>query len=123
MIIAFSLQHFGSRFVMCKHDGHIGAGWGVTSMVGILVFMSHVMPAMFCCAMPRYVFIKNVEGGFLDQLMADAGHGGIEDEFGKAGHTEAIRSREGSFTGSVVYDNMAGIPLRKGSINTSFTSS
>jgi len=83
IIIAYSLQHSGNKFVECKHDGHLGAGWGVNSMLGILVFMSHVMPAMFCCALPRYVFIKNVDGGFLDQLMEDANMKSKDDEFVK----------------------------------------
>jgi len=102
MIVAFSLQHSGNKFVECKHDGHVGAGWGVNSKVGILVFMSHVMPAMFCCAMPRYVFIKNVEGGFLDQLMEDANGKAKNDD----DYDEVVE---------ITYDR------RSGSINTSFS--
>jgi len=80
MVIAFSLQHAKGRFVECKVEGHVGAGWGVNSMLGILIFMSHVMPAMFCCALPRYVFIKEVSGGFFDTLTADLGGKAVSDD-------------------------------------------
>ena len=57
--------------------------------------MSHVMPAMFCCAMPRYVFIKNVEGGFLDQLTADMTNAG-DDNYEKGGIITEFRESEGT---------------------------
>jgi hypothetical protein len=117
MIIAFSLQHAGNRFVECKHEGHIGAGWGVNSMVGVLVFMSHVMPAMFCCAMPRYVFIKDVEGGFLDQLTADMTGEVVYEEDDKFNDSEGTILTDFSKKDSLVAnDFVKAEPLASGSI-------
>jgi hypothetical protein len=72
-------------------------------MLGILVFMSHVMPAMFCCALPRYVFIKKVDGGFLDQLTEDlTGNGKTDDEYIEV--VEEVGSIRTDFSNSTVND-------------------
>jgi hypothetical protein len=76
-------------------------------MLGILVFMSHVMPAMFCCALPRYVFIKNCEGGFLDTLTEDmTGANKTDDEYTEVVAIQDDRSSiRTDFSGSSVNEN------------------
>jgi len=64
MLVTFLLER-AETLVGCKKDGAIGRAWRVQSIWGVFVFMTHVMPAMFCSAVPRAVFIKDAEQTFL----------------------------------------------------------
>jgi hypothetical protein len=44
-----------SEAVSCSHDGK---RWIVEQWQGVFIFATHVLPSMWCAAMPRVVFIK-----------------------------------------------------------------
>jgi len=58
MCAAWWYSHSKLSIVECTANG---LAWKVNSWKGIPIFMSHVMPAMFCAAMPRVVFIKTIK--------------------------------------------------------------
>jgi hypothetical protein len=58
MVTSFIFERVKDEIILCEFDEDIGVKWRVKSPVGVLMFITHVMPSMFCAAMPRSVFTR-----------------------------------------------------------------